>query len=173
MWPGILFCGLTDSYWSYWSCTEYCRGWAYIRGTDVRRMELFWMSVACITPLSIINMPFTFILNCSLFILIFIRSMYAQYHPQIRYLHWLPPWNLYSRKFTRSLIGSLFYSTSNIYFTYFSIFLCRFLFNWVSTFFLSSSFDTRNSDLNQNFVLIWKQLIKYWFSRNLKACYRI
>lgn len=82
MWPGILFCGLTDSYWSYWSCTEYCRGWAYIRGTDVRRMELFWMSVACITPLSIINMPFTFILNCSLFILIFIRSMYAQSHAQ-------------------------------------------------------------------------------------------
>lgn len=97
MWPGILFCGLTDSYWSYWSCTEYCRGWAYTRGTDVRRMELFWMSVACITPLSIINMPFTFILNCSLFILMFIRSMYAQYHPQIRYLHWLPPWNLYSK----------------------------------------------------------------------------
>lgn len=78
MWPAILFCGLIDSYWSYWSCTEYCRGWAYIRGTDIRRIKLFWMSVACIhvTSLSIINMPLTFILNCSfLFLSIFVQCM--------------------------------------------------------------------------------------------------
>lgn len=76
MWPGILFCGLTDSYWSYWSCTEYCRGWVYIRGTDVWRMELFWMSVARKTPFSIIKTPLTFILNCSLlFLSLFVQCM--------------------------------------------------------------------------------------------------
>lgn len=76
MWPGILFCGLTDSYWSSWSCTEYYRRWVYIRETDVRRMELFWMAVACITPFSIIKTPLTFILNCSLlFLSLFVQCM--------------------------------------------------------------------------------------------------
>lgn len=172
MWPAILFCGLIDSYWSYWSCTEYCRGWAYIRGTDVRRMELFWMSVAWKTPFSIIKTPLTFILNCSLlFLSLFVQCMLNINQKSGIFIDCLH--GIYILGNLQDLWLVLFFILRLIFILPTSAFFCRFLFNWVSTFFLSSSFDTRSSDLNQIFVLTCKQLIKYWFSRNLKACYRI
>lgn len=116
MWPAILFCVFTDSYWSHWSCTEYCRGWAYIRETDVRRIELFWMSVACITPLSIINMPLTFILNCSfLFLSIFVKFMLNINRKLGIFIDCLH--GIYLLENLQDLWSVLFF----IYFTYFSI----------------------------------------------------
>lgn len=137
MWPAILFFGLAYSQWSSWSCTEYCRGWVYIRG--VRRMELFWMSVAWKTPFSIIKTPLTFILNWSLlFLSLFVQCMLNINQKSGIFIDCLH--GIYILGNLQDLWLVLFFILRLIFILPTSAFFCRFLFNWVSTFFFIIKF---------------------------------